>query len=377
LCGPGSLWLKDIFMKRILLYLLFFTPISVLADNLTSGFYRVQNASSQRYLSIVDNRSQGVDSQTQDGDLELLKLINEDVFSNPATVCYFNSVGNSNFNLSGQDLNLFNATGQYLAVYNYGSYHWMYASAGTAGLSVTKYLIEVGDDPFPHLGGANGKRDWTFSAVDQSDNSYFGVKPDVQVDGKNWATQYAGFGFAPSNSNMKVYRVEVKNDKAVIFEITGDIPMNTPVLILCGSDSPIGNKLTLKKLDSSSVGNNDLVGNFYYNENDDMYSGYNHQNRTAYNPSTMRMLGTTSDGKLGFVTSTIDYLPANKCYLKVSDSAPAELKIMTEEEYIAGVEELTTDVNNSPKVIYDLQGRRVTAPSKGLYIVNGKKAVIK
>ena len=35
-------------------------------------------------------------------------------------------------------------------------------------------------------------------------------------------------------------------------------------------------------------------------------------------------------------------------------------------------QELTTD-----NVVYDLQGRRVSQPAKGLYIVNGKKIVIK
>ena len=35
--------------------------------------------------------------------------------------------------------------------------------------------------------------------------------------------------------------------------------------------------------------------------------------------------------------------------------------------------ETTTDSN----AIYDLQGRRVTNPAKGIYIVNGKKVIIK
>jgi hypothetical protein len=103
-----------------------------------------------------------------------------------------------------------------------------------------------------------------------------------------------------------------------------------------------------------------------------------HRNVKAYNPSTMRMLGTTEDGKPAFVKSNISYLPANKCYLAVSSDAPDVLQIVTEAEYATGIHELNvSSTTDDSKVIYDLQGRRVTAPKKGLYIVNGRKVIIK
>ena len=37
----------------------------------------------------------------------------------------------------------------------------------------------------------------------------------------------------------------------------------------------------------------------------------------------------------------------------------------------------TVEADGQQTVIYDLQGRRVSNPAKGLYIVNGKKVVIK
>ena len=41
---------------------------------------------------------------------------------------------------------------------------------------------------------------------------------------------------------------------------------------------------------------------------------------------------------------------------------------------VTGIENVTTDDDNAGKVIYDLQGRRVTDTSKkGVYIINGKK----
>ena len=37
----------------------------------------------------------------------------------------------------------------------------------------------------------------------------------------------------------------------------------------------------------------------------------------------------------------------------------------------------SSKLNVESSIIYDLQGRQVTNPTKGLYIVNGRKVVIK
>ena len=134
--------------------------------------------------------------------------------------------------------------------------------------------------------------------------------------------------------------------------------------------------MTLLPSVTADLGANCLNGNYYCN---DVAASTGHRNVTNYDSSTMRMLGTTADGKPAFVKSNITYLPANKCYLKVN-SAPDELLIMTQAEYdayVTGIDQITTNEKEGEKVIYDLQGRRVQAPTKGVYIVNGKKVVIK
>ena len=73
-------------------------------------------------------------------------------------------------------------------------------------------------------------------------------------------------------------------------------------------------------------------------------------------------------------------IPANKAYLKIaksafdSSSSARELNLLFDEE--------STRVDASPvnrektnSEVYDLQGRRVVKPGKGLYIVNGKKVM--
>jgi len=74
-------------------------------------------------------------------------------------------------------------------------------------------------------------------------------------------------------------------------------------------------------------------------------------------------------------------IPANKAYLKIAKSAfPAgarELSLIFEEESTGMDASL---VNSEKRIlnseIYDLQGRRVVKPVKGLYIVNGKKVMV-
>ena len=74
-------------------------------------------------------------------------------------------------------------------------------------------------------------------------------------------------------------------------------------------------------------------------------------------------------------------LPAHRAGLKLSasgpDFAPAkELIFNFDDATTTGVNTVQPAVENKNDVIYDLQGRRVTNPSRGIYIVNGKKVVI-
>ena len=74
-------------------------------------------------------------------------------------------------------------------------------------------------------------------------------------------------------------------------------------------------------------------------------------------------------------------IPAGKAYITVSNSAFTDgaraLDISFDDEETTGINAVNGEgltVNGS---FFDLQGRRVAQPTKGLYIVNGKKVVIK
>jgi len=80
-----------------------------------------------------------------------------------------------------------------------------------------------------------------------------------------------------------------------------------------------------------------------------------------------------SDG--AFHPASAGTLPAGKAYLNIPASAPVLL--LNFDGDVTGVNEVRGKMENVRGGMYDLQGRKVAQPSKGLYIVNGKKYVVK
>ena len=85
-----------------------------------------------------------------------------------------------------------------------------------------------------------------------------------------------------------------------------------------------------------------------------------------------------SDG-LFYRLSPAGVLPAGKAYLHL-DAEPAAGREFLEIEidgYATGISKMEDVRSKKDDVYYDLQGRRVLYPTKGLYIVNGKKVIVK
>ena len=73
-------------------------------------------------------------------------------------------------------------------------------------------------------------------------------------------------------------------------------------------------------------------------------------------------------------------LPVGKAYLHLTEEAAAgarELSLIFEDEEATGIRSVDNGKVTIDNVIYDLSGRRVANPTKGLYIVNGKKVILK
>ena len=349
--------------------MLMLSPLYAYAQLSGSGYYRVQNRYTGRYLSIVDTRASYEISATAAGNviadldaLYMLKGFENKVAFNPATICYVQTIGANSCNLEGQGLDFYEQTNLLLNYADRGNgYYWLYGTAKKGTLSATKYLADdSGEEDYgyekyfcPNLETTKEGREWKIYPVTQDNDRYFGIKPDVKASANNlyWSTLYAGFPFKASAETTKLYTVsdvDYTAGYAIVEEITGIVPKQTPVLVLCSGSTPKENKLTLYAPSATGeVPDNHLVGNYYCND----VTG-THRNVMAYKPANMRMLGVTADGRPAFVKSNISYIPANKCYLPVYSSAPDELLIITADDYKKGSQKTTfSEVINESSVL--------------------------
>ncbi len=81
------------------------------------------------------------------------------------------------------------------------------------------------------------------------------------------------------------------------------------------------------------------------------------------------------------VGSTVKNIPAFRAYLTMpADSEVKEIKVSFGGQVPTGIDDVKAileDANSNNTGIYDLSGRRVDNPTKGIYIINGKKVIIK
>ena len=353
-------------MKKILLFPLFFLfPSFLLAQFVGNGFYRVKNRDTNRYLTIVDNRAD-INVATTEPDLAAILPIKDfnRIVGNPASIIFIENVKDNNYILTAQNVNTYDLVGEYLKLrkMNDGSY---YAYASSKGM--TKYLCdEQSSYDEGWLMTGTSMRNWYIIPVNSYSDNYFGVVPEFEYNGKFYTTMYASFPYMSKDDEVEIFYVnKVVNNCAIIKELelnTAVSPL-TPIIIRCSSSNHENNKLDVISAKGTQLYDNLLDGVLFDNSNK------KHFNRLKYNSDTMRVLGKMKDGSIGFVTADFEYLPANKAYLNVPEGSPAELRIITEDEYMTKIDDLPSVLNN-PKVYFDMSGRRVSNINKGIYISN-------
>lgn len=236
---------------------------------------------------------------------------------------------------------------------------------------------------------------WILEKVD--DTNYFGVKPSTNMrgrDGKYYTTLYVDFPFQ-IKGDVKAYTiegVEAKNADGYYFAKVkklaqqGDVvPAQTAVVLECNSTNPADNQLLPTGDETPVTSNNRLCGTFFGSAingltvKDGAGNDYNvtNDNIRAFNINT-----ADSRNPIGFykVKSNVTNIPGNKAFL-VLTNAEAQAKgfvLEFEDGGTTGIETIENSKHSTEDgVYYDLQGRRVENPTRGVYIVNGKKVVIK
>ena len=375
-------------MKNFLLSLVtFFTVVPAMAQIESNGYYRVKNFTTERYIVVVDNKSKGADKVTTTVDLLALNSIRswDKIESNPASVIYLEKVSGNEYNVKAQGCDAHAMIGYYLRLDQLNGYPSIYkAYQSESGMTV--YLSdEIGDWDVAYI-NTNEKRaqNWVVTPISKDSENYFGIKPTVTAEGKQYAAFFASFPFKASEGMKISYvsKIDNVNGIAVFKELSGDnIPASTPVIIECPSAEASGNKVDILKSGGTKPTDNQLTGVYF-----DYAETSFHTNQVVYDPLTMRVLGVCDNGKLGFVKQDgLNSIPANSLYLKVKDSCPDDIALMSEKEY---QEYLSTGMGRIAcsetveNVIYTIQGVKIDKnvfnadhTSRGIYVINGKKII--
>lgn len=375
-------------MKKILLLSLGLSVAStVMADLNGAGYYRVENYVTKRYISVIDNRGR-IDVGSTSADLQAIRLDRsfERMSSDAASVLYIQPVG-SEYNFSTQGTSVYNIINHYVSIDVNGSSggQKLYMAYGRYN-GATRYLgdqtgatsLEYGKMSINCRGDY---RKWFILPVTADGDNYFGALPTVSATSGDfqgmYAPLYASFPMSPYSDGVRIYTVDKVSDYSgmvTVKELTGVVPSNTPLIVKCAGETSSDNRMNVGGTASAVTPNAALKGVFF----NCSISG--HINRVEYDAATMRVLGTCADGSLGFVTADIDYIPANTVYLTVAAGSPDEYKIVDEETFAAGVDDIEAD--DALKTVYTLTGMKVgdrmsasdirSLPS-GIYIINGKK----
>jgi hypothetical protein len=299
------------------------------------GYYRIQNVKTERFIRVIDNYGK-INVTSTSADMGALKTLKgfDNIVSDPSSVIYFKNTGSVNYNLKSQGTSLYDIIHYYVRIQDNGN--------GTYKAYAQHYgnTIYLNDEVSRRVDGVVSNndatsRDWYIKPVTLDEGLYFGLQPDVTAGSDRYKSFFADFAFTFASSGMTAYfvtTIDKEKGVAVYEKVSGAVPAATPVFVKCASAEPAGNKLNLQASSPAALNGNKLTGVYFCNPN----AGPLHTNVVTYNAETMRVLGTTAKGELGWVKATgLTYIPANTAYLTVDADTPADLKLVSKEEYAA------------------------------------------
>jgi len=332
-----------------------------MGNHSVSGYYRVKNAATNHYIALTQT------------DKVAPSVEEEDAISDAATVAYLTFNADENGTLTVKEMKQQGVTAPDFTVlansieggalaFN-ASYKDNYVAEANSAFTAAS---DLDDDAAK----------WIIEKID--DKHVFGAAPAQKtlVDGFYYTTLYTAFPYQVAE-NAKVNNIYViknlqdfkKGTYAMLDSLQpGDvIPAYTPVIIETTTTNAAKNVLIPVTEEGTAIEDNLLKGSLFTVAVED-------EGRTRDNVRVIDVV----DGVLGLYSYTGENLKANKAYLDLTGtSTDAQAIIIDIEGKTTAITNVISDINNGNNKVYDLMGREVNAPSKGIYIINGKKVLIK
>ena len=218
------------------------------------------------------------------------------------------------------------------------------------------------DKGYSEVAGWNTQTDagnyWQFIKV---------TKVHLTIDANDYTTLCLPFNVKlPENSAVKAYYASQATGNVLkLTEITGIIPANEGVILQNTNKSEAANiNLTITPEETTTLTGNQLRGVT--------------AKREGYTPKQNYVLAVGNKG-IGFYKANFTAIPANKAYLPSENITNAQGVMMAFSfgNEVTGIDNVNTAAPAAKKY-YDLQGRRVLYPAKGIFVTeDGQKVLFK
>lgn len=211
-----------------------------------------------------------------------------------------------------------------------------------------------------------GTYDLTFTANVAAHTLDLSVKKHIALD-KEFVTFSSKHGLDFTGLDVKAYRAETADGKVVLKQVNGVVPNNVGIVLRGTAGETY--KVPIAAGDDIDGATNLLVA---------ANNGY--EIATSSEGSYNYVLATQNKVQ-GFyqVTSAYTMTQDGKAYLHTTTALAAEAAAAPAwiiEGDVTGIESVTRETITD-NAYYNLAGQRVAQPTKGLYIVNGKKVIVK
>ena len=168
-----------------------------------------------------------------------------------------------------------------------------------------------------------------------------------------------------SVARITAYTGTVDGSTLRLSPIEGNIPAGTPVVFKYNTGVEDGNVFLQVVTDETAAPSQDLKGSYVT-----LPKSSAEANKVVY---TLQQIG----GNTGFYQYSGANIQGFRAYLSLNNAVAAGAIGLEFDNAVTGIDAIEFDDDVKQSNIYDLSGRRVNRMTKGMYIVNGQKVLIK
>ena len=246
------------------------------------------------------------------------------------------------------------------------------ASGAVTTTTSSEFVVPTTSDVYTSTGSASAYFDYVI--IRKIDD--LPATETIKVTSAGMATYVSNYNLDFSSATTKAYKVSVADKGVATLVEVSKVPAKTPVLLYVAGGNGDGEAISVTTDAVDAVTGNDLVAGT---------GAAVASNQTIDEVDYTNMILNNIDGNVGFYFANGQTVATYRAYLHIASTLAPDAEAEGGEARMSFVfDDETTGINTAKGSqftvngeYYNLRGQRVAQPTKGLYIVNGKKVVIK